>query len=59
VRQEVGIERTYASYQEYNVMLKHFTDFLHERLHRDDITFKDVNFKTISDFADYLLTDGG
>jgi len=59
VRQEVGIERTYASYQKYNVMLKHFTDFLHERLHRDDITFKDVNLKTISDFADYLLTDGG
>lgn len=59
VHKEVGIERSYASYQKYNRLYKHFANFLQKRLHRSDIAVKDVNFRIISDFVDYLLEEGG
>lgn len=59
VHKEVDIERSYASYQKYNRLYKHFSNFLQSRFHRSDIAVKEVNFRIISDFVDYLLEEGG
>jgi len=59
VKNEVGTERSYASYQKYNVLYKHFCNFLHTRLHRNDIAITELSFKVISEFVNYLLSDGG
>jgi len=59
VKNEVGSERSYAYYQKYNVLYKHFCNFLHTRLHRNDIAITELSFKVISEFVNYLLSDGG
>jgi len=59
VKNEVGTERSYASYQKYNVLYKHFCNFLHTHLHRNDIAITELSFKVISEFVNYLLSDGG
>lgn len=59
VKKEVGVSRCYASYQKFNVLMKHFKAYIYTKYKRKDLLFGELNFKIINGFEHYLLTDGG
>ena len=56
VRKLVGISKSKATYQKYEVTRKHLTNFIRERYNLSDISLKEINHMFISDFEVYLLT---
>lgn len=58
-KNEIGTVRSYASYQKFNVLLKHFTNFLLKKYNRKDIMLAELNYGYISAFESYLKTEAG
>ena len=59
VKRLVGISKSKATHQKYEVTRKHLTNFIKERYNLSDISLKEINHMFISDFEVYLLTTGG
>ena len=56
VKKLVGINKSKATYQKYEITRKHLTNFIEEKYNRSDIGIKEINYSFISDFEVYLLT---
>jgi len=56
VKKLVGVSKSKATYQKYEVTRKHLTNFIKERYNLSDISFKKINYSFITDFEIYLLT---
>lgn len=57
VKSLVGKNKSKATYQKYEVTLRHVTDFIRKRYNLSDIPFADINNMFISDFATFLMID--
>lgn len=55
----IGISKTKATYQKYEVTRKRITEFIQDRYHVTDISLKEINHMFLSDFEVYLLTTAG
>jgi site-specific recombinase XerD len=55
----VGISKSKATYQKYEVTRKHLAKFIRDRYNMSDISLKEINHLFISDFEVYLLTTAG
>lgn len=55
----VGISKSKATYQKYEITRKHLTNFITEKYNRTDIGIKEINYSFIADFEVYLLTSCG
>ncbi len=55
----IGISKSKATYQKYEVTRKHLTKFIKEKYNVSDISLKEINNMFISDFEVYLLTSAG
>jgi site-specific recombinase XerD len=55
----VGISKSKATYQKYEVTRKHLANLIRERYNASDIALKEINQMFISDFEVYLLTSAG
>jgi len=55
----IGISKSKATYQKYEVTRKHLTKFIKEKYNVSDISLKEINNMFISDFEVYLLTTAG
>lgn len=55
----VGINKSKATFQKYEVTRKHLTNFIKEKYNRSDIGLKEIDFIFISDFEVYLLSTIG
>jgi site-specific recombinase XerD len=58
VNKQVGISKSAATYQKYEVTRKHLEKFIKEKYNVSDISLKEINHMFISDFEVYLLTTG-
>ena len=52
----IGISKSKATYQKYEITRKHLTNFIHEKYKRTDVGLKEIDFLFISDFEIYLQT---
>lgn len=59
VEKLVGISKTKATLQKYEVTRKHLTKFIKEKYNRSDIGIKEIDYIFITDFEVYLLTTAG
>ena len=59
VEKLIGISKSKATYQKYEITRKHLTNFIKERYNLSDISFKEINNLFITDFEVYLLTTCG
>lgn len=59
VEKLVGITKTKATLQKYEVTRKHLTNFIKEKYNLSDISFKEINHQFLTDFEVYLLTTCG
>jgi len=59
VKRLVGISKSKATYQKYEVTRKHLADFIKKRYNLSDISMKEINNLFITDFEVYLLTTAG
>jgi len=59
VKKLVGIDKSKATYQKYEVTRKHLANFIKEKYNLSDITMKEINHMFITDFEVYLLTSCG
>lgn len=59
VEKLVGISKSKATYQKYEVTRKHLANFIREKYSISDISLKEINHMFISDFEVYLLTTAG
>jgi len=59
VEKLVGINKTKATLQKYEVTRKHLTNFIKEKYNRSDIGIKEIDYIFITDFEVYLLTTAG
>ena len=59
VEKLVGINKSKATYQKYEVTRKHITRFVKEKYSLSDIPLKEINHMFISDFEIFLLTSCG
>ena len=59
VKKLIGISKSKATYQKYEVTRKHLTNFIKEKYNVSDISLKEINNMFISDFEVYLLTTAG
>lgn len=59
VEKLIGISKSKATFQKYEVTRRHLTNFIKERYSLSDISFKEINHLFISDFEVYLLTTCG
>jgi site-specific recombinase XerD len=59
VERLIGISKSKATYQKYEVTRKHLTDFLKKKYNLSDISFKEINHLFLTDFEVYLLTSCG
>ena len=57
VKSLIGISKSKATYQKYEVTLKHFTSFLRKRYNLSDISFGEINHMFISDLETFLMVD--
>ena len=57
VKSLIGISKSKATYQKYEVTLKHTTSFLRKRYNLTDIHFAEINHMFISDFETFLMVD--
>ena len=55
----IGISKSKATYQKYEVTRKHLAKFVKEKYNVSDVSLKEINHMFISDFEVYLLTTGG
>lgn len=58
VEKLIGISKSKATYQKYEVTRKHLSNFIKEKYNQSDISFKEINYQFITDFEVYLLTTG-
>ncbi|MDP4201205.1 MAG: site-specific integrase [Bacteroidota bacterium] len=56
VQKLIGISKSKATYQKYEVTRKHLTKFIKERYNLTDISLKEINYSFIYDFEVFLLT---
>lgn len=59
VEKLIGISKSKATYQKYEVTRKHLKCFIKEKYNLSDISFKEINYQFLSDFEVYLLTSCG
>ena len=59
VKKLVGISKSKATYQKYEVTRKHLANFIKTRYNLSDISLKEINNLFIADFEVYLLTTCG
>ncbi len=59
VEKLIGISKSKATYQKYEVTRKHLTNFIKEKYNLSDISFKEINHLFLTDFEVYLLTTCG
>lgn len=59
VERLIGISKSKATFQKYEVTRKHLTNFIKERYNLTDISFREINHQFLSDFEIYLLTSCG
>lgn len=59
VKQLVGVTKSAATYQKYEVTRKHLKRFIELKYKVSDIPLLDINNMFITDFEVYLLTTGG
>ncbi|MDR2084942.1 MAG: site-specific integrase [Bacteroidales bacterium] len=59
VKSLVGISKSNATYQKYEVTRKHLTNFIKSKYNMNDIALMSINNMFINDFETYLLTIGG
>lgn len=59
VEKLIGISKSKATHQKYEVTRKHLTNFIKEKYNRSDIAIKEIDYIFISDFEVYLLTTAG
>lgn len=57
VKSLIGISKSKATYQKYEVTLKHTTSFLRKKYNLSDIHFAEINHMFISDFETFLMVD--
>lgn len=57
VKSLIGISKSKATYQKYEVTLKHTTSFLRKKYNLSDIPFAEINHMFISDFETFLLVN--
>jgi len=57
VKSLIGISKSKATHQKYEVTLKHVTSFLRKKYNLSDIPFAEINHMFISNFETYLLVD--
>lgn len=58
VKQLIGVTKSAATYQKYEVTRKHLQTFIETKYKVSDISLLDVNHMFITDFEVYLLTAG-
>ncbi|KAA6321929.1 Tyrosine recombinase XerD [termite gut metagenome] len=56
VKKLIGIDKSKATYQKYEVTRSRLTDFIKERYNLSDISLKEINHLFITDFEVYLRT---
>ncbi|KAA6309670.1 hypothetical protein EZS27_038886 [termite gut metagenome] len=56
VKKLIGIDKSKATYQKYEVTRTRLTDFIKERYNLSDIALKEINHLFITDFEVYLRT---
>ena len=56
VKQLIGISKTKATYQKYEVTKRHLTEFIQRKYHLSDISIKEITPMFITDFELYLRT---
>ena len=56
VEKLVGINKSKATYQKYEVTRRHLADFIKKRYNVSDISLKDINNMFINDFEVFLMT---
>ena len=59
VQKLIGISKSAATYQKYEVTRKHLQKFLQLKYHLNDISIREIKHMFICDFEIYLLTTGG
>ena len=59
VEKLVGISKSKATFQKYEVTRKHIANFIREKYNVSDISLKEINHMFLSDFEVYLLTSAG
>ena len=59
VEKLIGVSKSKATYQKYEVTRGHLTKFIKEKYNVSDISLKEINHMFISDFEVYLLTTAG
>ena len=55
----VGISKSKATYQKYEVTRRHLADFIRSRYNLSDISLKEINNLFITDFEVYLMSTAG
>ena len=55
----IGINKSKATHQKYEVTRKHLKSFIKEKYNLSDISFKEINYQFLIDFEVYLLTSCG
>lgn len=55
----IGISKSAATYQKYEVTRKHLQKFIQFKYQITDISLKEIKHVFLSDFEIYLLTEGG
>lgn len=55
----IGISKSKATHQKYEVTRKHLANFIKEKYNLSDISFKEINYLFLTDFEVYLLTTCG
>lgn len=59
VRKLVGISKSKATYQKYEVTRRHLAEFIRERYNLSDISLKEINHLFITDFEVWLMSSAG
>ncbi|KAA6310007.1 Tyrosine recombinase XerD, partial [termite gut metagenome] len=59
VKKLIGIDKSKATYQKYEITRTRLTDFIKERYNLSDIALKEINHLFINDFEVYLRTTCG
>ncbi len=57
IKEEVGITRAMASVEKFSVIKKRFEQFIKSRYNRRDLKMGELNYKVISEFEHFLLTE--
>ena len=56
IKKLIGINKTKATYQKYEVTRKHLSEFIKKRYNINDISLKEINHMFLNNFEIYLLT---